>query len=121
MIIFDYAVVAEATLWILTSLLQRDSDVEIWIDSHDISYIKFLKKELSFFNDEVKIRMRPDGYTTPWHEIKEKWISEHIDHMVDSETIIWKNEIEMAFEPAGSQALHAWKHYGVTCLEVHDD
>ncbi len=102
----------------LVPCLSGVGDVEIWIDlpyeyQHKIEI--WLENHIISERTDYKLKMRPDGDTTPWHELKKKWLD---DTYEDTK---WgrKSPIEMAFETAGSPMIDTWKKYGVPCMEVH--
>lgn len=102
----------------MCATLRENFDFEIWID---IPYIyqhgieTFLENYLKVFRDFYKIKMRPEGDATPWHEIKEKWIA---DTIIETKCCN-KVAIEMALERSGSPMIEIWKKYGVPVFEVH--
>lgn len=110
--------------------LRKRNILHVWSDTPHIN-IEFFSKEYDLHRFQV--RERPDGDTTPWHELKKRWILENMQvvkgskvavemtprHLKIDETLEWKNKIELAFEPAGSPMIPIWKKYGVTVMEVH--
>jgi hypothetical protein len=100
---------------IYNRLYEYNIDFEIWADIPE-SYREQTKKWLENAGsyDELamcKLRMRPDGDTTPWHELKEKWLKQ--------DDALALASIEMAFEPTGSPMIPIWKKYWVPVMEVH--
>lgn len=78
-------------------------------------YIGLFENEKESFKGTI--RMRPDGDTTPWHELKYKWVKEM---SVKGDTIYGINTIfDMTFESEGSSMTKIWKKHGVPVFEVH--
>jgi len=126
----DRPIEAIVNLWANEISLGGSGTHQIWCD---ISYIyaadihEWLDKNLLDFKPQ-QLRMRPDGDTTPWHELKEKWLNEMIEWpkleaatQENMKNVYTRgNKPEMAFEPESSPMIETWKKYGVTCFEVHD-
>lgn len=108
---------------------------EIWADfpvSMEDKLRTWFYKNSRVYSWDI-IRLRPSGDTTPWHELKEKWILDFLERVPQSdlqvsvtpksaiftEILRWKNKIEMAFERSGSPMIEVWKKYGVPVMEVH--
>lgn len=111
---------------IYNRLYEYNTDFEIWADIPE-KYREQTTEWLSLNGsyDELamcKLKMRPDGDTTPWHDLKEKWMKDFFYlPTMDVSNCKSANEIQMVFEPVESPMIQTWKKYGVTCLEVHDD
>jgi len=123
----DKDVPIEATLGILTRYIRSENQkpTEIWCDipeKYRSIVMEWIQSNwfIGLFSFEIPalsqcIKMRPNGDTTPWHELKEKWITEIIGKAFMEK----KHPVEMVFERSGSRAIEMWKRYGVTVLEVH--
>lgn len=109
----------EATINIYQKL--RDPDplpYELWIDipkkyeEQNRSFLvsNWLEKHIP--GGFYRIRMRPDGDTTTWHELKEKWFQELSGPLR-------QRDPEMAFERSGSPMIEIWEKYGVPVMEIH--
>lgn len=113
----------ESVLRIIRLILKTPIKFNIWCDLPNTMDIT--DELFSWFNEHIscdgdydyilddQIKLRPDGDTTPWHELKEKWFYEITGYLR-------QRDPKMAFEPSGSPMIETWKKYGVPCLEVHD-
>lgn len=121
----------EATLQIFHSLIfNAGIEFQVWCDI-PVTYRGQIEEKLKrTYLDEFitgEISMRPDGDTTPWHELKEKWLKEMTKwpelpgkpSLKDGEIFYRGDKPEMAFERSGSPMIEIWKKYGVPVFEVH--
>ena len=80
---------------------------QIWCDiplEHGNDVCRWLHSNLLCFESR-QLRMRPPSDTTPWHELKEKWLKQYCETIMLTSMPpkeITKCKIEMVFEPAGS-------------------
>lgn len=136
MIIFDYETLADADKHVpiestikICNLLRKNNSVEIWSDlpaSHMNQLMLKLRKYLPINKliPSLHLRGREMGDTTPWHELKEKWLLEHmkwpeLPAAPSDKTFHRNDKPEMVFERSGSLAIDIWKKYGVPVMEVH--
>lgn len=117
----------EATLQIFHSLIfNAGIEFQVWCDI-PVTYRGQIEEKLKrTYLDEFitgEISMRPDGDTTPWHELKKQWIFEKVAQDVlngkQVEITTMKSYVEMAFERSDSPMIEIWKNYGVPVFEVH--
>lgn len=119
----DKDVPITSSIHIFDKLMWLPNNLLIWCDHPLINEIVIRKwtNKWVVYPPAIHLKMRPDGDTTPWHELKEKWIQDHLSpaKCENSGIVYSKVNIEMAFERAGSPMIEVWKKYGVPVMEVH--
>lgn len=124
----DKPIEATITIWNQWEVdLALDKEpFQIWCDV-PLSYANNVCASINHITgfDARYMRFRPDGDTTPWHELKEKWVQEYLKYPElpshpDDKIYTRNDKPQIAFERSGSPMIEVWKKYGVPVFEVHN-